>query len=150
MVFIFINDLPNCSCSGHFRIFTDDTNVFFYVNSVDELISIGKIIMTALNSWFTANKMTLNTTKSTFTIFKSSRKMIPNLPEEIKFLDYEIKRTQHIKFLDITLDENLSWNLHIDEVCRKLKSFFHIFFTILGNTSPKKKFNQIIMLLFTL
>merc|ERR1712055_269761 len=35
-----------------------------------------------------------------------------------------------IKFLGITLDENLSWNLHIDEVCRKLKSFFHIFYNI--------------------
>ena len=64
--------------------------------------------MTALNSWFTANKMTLNTDKSTFTIFKSSRKIIPNLPEVIKFLDYEIKRNPHIKFLDITLYENLS------------------------------------------
>merc|ERR1712030_2709 len=47
---IFINDLPNCSDVGfgHFRIFADDTNVFFHVNSVDELKSIGKIIMTAL------------------------------------------------------------------------------------------------------
>ena len=135
---IFINDLPNCSCSGHFRIFADDTNVFFHVNSVEELKAIGTIIMTALITWFTANKMTLNTNKSTFTIFKSSRKIVPNLPEEIKFLDYEIKRTQHIKFLGITLDENLSWNLHIDEVCRKLKSFFHIFYNIREYLSKKE------------
>ena len=135
---IFINDLPKCCDLGYFRIFADDTNVFFHVNSVDELIAIGEIIMTALNSWFTANKMTLNTDKSTFTIFKSSRKIIPDLPEVIKFLDHEIKRTPYIKFLGITLDENLSWNHHIDDVCRKLKSYFHIFYNIREYLSKKE------------
>ena len=135
---IFINDLPNCSLIGFFRIFADDTNVFFHVNNIDELISFGKIIMTALNSWFTANKMTLNTEKSTFTIFKSSRKNIPDLPDKIEFLDHEIKRTPNIKFLGITLDENLSWNDHIDDVCNKLKSFFHIFYNIRDYLSKKE------------
>ena len=135
---IFINDLPNCCDFVFFRIFADDTNVFFHVKSADELREIGKIIMTALNSWFSANKMTLNTDKSTFTIFKSSRKIIPNLPEEIKFLGHEIKRTPYIKFLGITLDENLSWNHHIEDVCRKLKSFFHIFYNIREYLSNKE------------
>ena len=94
--------------------------------------------MTALNSWFSANKMTLNTDKSTFTIFKSSRKIIPNLPEVIKFQGLEIKRTPYIKFLGITLDENLSWNQHIVDVCSKLKSFFHIFYNIREYLSIKE------------
>ena len=86
--------------------------------------------MTALYSWFTANKMTLNTDKSTFTIFKSSRKNIPNLPDSLEFLNHEIKRTPCIKFLGLTIDENLSWNQHIAELCNKLKSLFHIFYNI--------------------
>ena len=94
--------------------------------------------MTALNSWFTANKMTLNTDKSTFTIFKSSRKIVPDLPNNIEFLDYEIKRTPYIKFLGVTLDENLSWNHHIADVCSKLKSFFHIFYNIRDYLSKKE------------
>ena len=94
--------------------------------------------MIALNSWFTANKMTLNTDKSTFTIFKSRRKDIPNLPDKIEFLDFEIKRTPYIKFLGLTLDENLSWNHHIDDVCNKLKSFFHIFYNIRDYLTKKE------------
>ena len=54
--------------------------------------------MTALNSWFSANKMTLNTDKSTFTIVKSSRKIIPKLPKVIKFLGLEIIRSPYINF----------------------------------------------------
>ena len=135
---IFINDLPNCSHLGYFRIFADDTNVFFRVNNVKEVILFAKLIMTALYSWFRANKMTLNADKSTFTIFKSSRKNIPDLPDTIEFLEYEIKRTPFIKFLGITIDENLSWCLHIDDVCNKLRSLFHIFYNIRDYLSKKE------------
>ena len=110
-------------------MFADDTNVFFHFKNIDELLKTGEEIMTALNSWFTVNKMTLNAEKSTFTIFKSSTKAI-NLPDSIKFLDQEIKRTSYIKFLGLTLDENLSWNQHIEGLCNKLKSLFHIFYNI--------------------
>ena len=135
---IFINDLPNCSPLGNFRIFADDTNAFFHCNNIDELISTGKLIMNALNTWFSANKMTLNTDKSTFTIFKSSRKIIPNLPNSLKFLNMEIKRTPTIKFLGLILDENLSWNPHINDLCSKLKSLFHIFYYIRDYISKKE------------
>ena len=143
---IFINDLPNCYHLGNFRIFADDTNVFFHCKNIDELLSTGKDIMTALNSWFTANKMTLNAEKSTFTIFKSSRNNIPNLPSTIKFLDHEIKRTPFIKFLGLTLDENLTWNQHINELCNKLKSLFHIFYNIRDYVST----NEIQAIYYTL
>ena len=135
---IFINDLPNCCPQGNFRIFADDTNVFFHCKKINDLIKIGKTIMIALNAWFTANKMTLNTDKSTFTIFKSSRNYIPNLPDSLEFLNYEIKRSSSIKFLGLTIDENLTWNQHIDELCGKLKSLFHIFYNIREYLSKKE------------
>ena len=86
--------------------------------------------MIQLTTWFKANKLTLNSDKSSFTIFKSNRKSIPNLPDTIEFHDQKIKRTSHIKFLGVTLDENLTWNCHINELCSKLKRLFHIFYNI--------------------
>ena len=83
--------------------------------------------MTQLNSWFDINKLTLNTTKTSFTIFKSNRKKIENIPNKIDFANYTIERTSTIKFLGIILDEHLTWNQHIIEVCNKLKSLFHVF-----------------------
>ena len=71
---LFINDLPNCCPTGKIRIFADDTNVFFHSNNIEDLITNAKRIMLQLNSWFVSNKLTLNTSKSSFTIFKSSRK----------------------------------------------------------------------------
>ena len=127
---LFINDLPKCCPSGKVRIFADDTNVFFHCNNINELIEIGQRIMNQLHTWFSANKLTLNTDKSTFTIFKSKRKIINNLPEHLEFSDYKIKRTSFVKYLGVIIDENLTWDLHINEICTKLKSLFHVFYNI--------------------
>ena len=127
---LFINDLPNCCPSGKIRIFADDTTVFFHSNNIEDLISNAKTIMLQLNSWFDSNKLTLNATKSSFTIFKSSRKKINNLPNSINFLNYRIERKSSIKFLGVILDEHLTWNEHIIEVCNKLQRLFHVFYSI--------------------
>ena len=86
--------------------------------------------MNQLTSWFNANKLTLNAEKSSFTIFKSRGNRSQNLPDHIEFENKQIKRTTHIKFLGITIEENLTWNLHINEICNKLKRLFHIFYNI--------------------
>ena len=127
---LFINDLPNCCPTGKIRIFADDTNVFFHSNNIEDLITNAKMIMLQLNSWFVSNKLTLNTSKSSFTIFKSCRKKINNLPNSIDFLNYNIERKSSVKFLGIILDEHLTWNQHINDLCNKLRSLFHIFYNI--------------------
>ena len=133
---LFINDLPNCCPLGNFRIFADDTNVFVHGDNIDELINACRNIMISLSTWFLANKLTLNTDKSSFTIFKSPRKIV-NLPNSIKFHNHKIDRVSYIKFLGVTLDEDLSFKQHINEVCNKLRNLFHIFYSIRGFLSKE-------------
>ena len=76
-----------------------------------------------------------------------AKKSIPNLPDKIKFMNHEINRTSHIKFLGIILDEFLTWNLHINEICNKLKRCFHIFYNIrhlLSKDNIKTKYYALI------
>ena len=127
---LFINDLYKCCPEGKVRLFADDTTIFFHKNNITDIIATGKNIMTQLNTWLRANKLTLNADKSSFTIFKSNKKIIHNLPDKIEFLGQNIKRSTHNKFLGITLDENLSFSNHITELCNKLKRLFHIFYNI--------------------
>ena len=127
---LFINDLPNSTPIGNFRIFADDTNVFFHCENIHDIIPLGQTIMLGLNSWFKANKMTLNTDKTSFIIFKSKYLNIPNIPNEIEFLNTKITRAAQVKFLGITLDENLNWDTHINEICNRLKALFHVFYSI--------------------
>ena len=86
--------------------------------------------MMQLHNWFHANKLTLNTNKSNFVIFRSPRHNIINVPEKISFLNTEIVRANQVKYLGLILDENLNWNAHISSVCSKLKRYFKVFYSI--------------------
>lgn len=88
---LFINDLYKCCPDGKTRLFVDDTTILFHSNSVDEIKSKSKLIMTQLSNWFKANKLTLNSEKSSFTIFKSPRKVIRNITDQIEFLNQQNK-----------------------------------------------------------
>merc|ERR1711915_10949 len=90
---LFINDLYKCCPDGKVRLFADDTTIFFHKNNIKDIIITGKLIMTQLATWLKANELTLNAEKSYFTIFKSSRKNMQNIPDKTEFLRREIKRS---------------------------------------------------------
>ena len=65
--------------------------------------------------WFQTNKLSLNESKTKFTLFNKSWDK-DNLPLKLplpKINNSEIKRTTSITFLGIMVDENLTWNDHI-------------------------------------
>ena len=88
---IFINDLPNCCPSGNTRIFADDTNIFLISKDIKELENKIKLVMCQLEKWLIINKLTLNTKKSSFTIFRSPRLKIENIPDKITFTSTILK-----------------------------------------------------------
>ena len=127
---LYINDLHKACTTGNTRIFADDTNIFFKCKDIKEITTIGSQIMTQLQGWFKANKLTLNSEKSSFIIFRSKRKKQTNIPEQIKYEDTSINRCNSIKYLGVILDEHLDWNEHIHDLCNKLKRYFKTFYCI--------------------
>ena len=127
---LYINDLHKACSLGHLRIFADDTTVFFRCSTKEEITSKGTQIMSQLNTWFKANKLTLNSGKSTFIVFRSNKNPTTNLPEKINFDNTSIVRSGSSKYLGVTLDEHVTWNQHITEVCNKLKRYFKLFYSI--------------------
>ena len=54
--------------------------------------------MTQLNAWFKANKLTLNSGKSNFIVFRSNKNPIKNLPDKINFENTIITRSESSKY----------------------------------------------------
>ena len=86
--------------------------------------------MAQMNSWFIANKLTLNTSKSSFIVFRSRYSRVNNLPNKFEFAKSEIIRSDTIKYLGMTLDEHLIFNQHVQDVCNSIKRYFKIFYNI--------------------
>ena len=127
---LYINDLHKACNTGNMRIFADDTNIFLKCKDIKEITEIGSQLMTQLQKWFKANKLTLNSEKSNFIVFRSKRRKQENIPEQIKYEDTNISRCKSIKYLGVILDEHLDWNEHIHDLCNKLKRYFKTFYCI--------------------
>lgn len=127
---IYINDLANSCKEGIFRIFADDTGIFFHNHNIASLVATAEKILNKTNEWFSANKLTLNLSKTSYVIFKSKRLTNIDLPNSIKFEEIEIHRETQVKYLGLTLDEHLDWNSHTNDICSKLKRFFPLFYNI--------------------
>ena len=79
--------------------------------------------------WLDANKISLNTKKTEFEIFKSKQKQFDG---EIK-LNLSCKRifpTDSVKYLGVKIDGNLSWKSHLDYLSVKLHRASALLFKI--------------------
>ena len=72
----------------------------------------------------------------------SARLLFPSYQNNINFLNYKIEKTSSLRFLELVLDKNLNFDLHINEVCNKLKTLFHVFYSI-RNFLSKENINTI-------
>ena len=87
--------------------------------NIKTLFQTANIELEKIATWFQANKLSSNESKTKFTLFHKSWDK-DNLPLKLPILkinNFEIKRTTSIKFLGIMVDENLTWNdqIHILE-----------------------------------
>ena len=104
---IYINDLQNVLEVPPI-LYADDTTIISSNKSLTTLQSnIQEELLTA-KSWFNQNQLRLNESKTENIIFGLSSKYV------------SLDNTKYVKLLGMCLDCNLSWNVHIDSVIKKL------------------------------
>ena len=123
---IYINDLLNCSNFGQFILFADDTNIFVSGESQEAAVAKANVLLTSVSSYMYANKLHINMKKSCYMHFKPKgghsnqpNGIISTTP--VKINDYEIKEVDETKFLGVIIDNNLSWQPHLDSLAKKLR-----------------------------
>ena len=76
--------------------------------------------MEKVQSWFLANKLQINYTKTSYMIFKSRNLNFDHNLINININNTEIKRVNHVKFLGVVIDDNLTWKEHINCISLKI------------------------------
>ena len=112
---IYINDIQYSSKILSFILFADDSNIFLSHSDPHVLLRILNTELKYVSHWMKANKLSLNLLKTKFMLFSNS---ISNLPGDIIFDDTILVKVNSIKFLGLTIDDNLSWKIHIDNVSK--------------------------------
>ena len=96
------------------KLFADDSNIFVAGKNYDDLRSESQISLNLLSQWFLQNRLTINISKTCYTIFKRNEKEI--VPNDFKLLinNIPLKRVEQCKYLGITIDSKLNWADHIE------------------------------------
>jgi hypothetical protein len=118
---IYINDLNKAS-KLTIIMYADDTNLFHTNFDLIELFKTVNKELRHVSNWFKCNKLTLNTNKTKWVLFHSitKKRFLPSKLPQIFIDQNEIKRDFVTKFLGVYLDENITWNHHIDYISNKI------------------------------
>ena len=120
---IYINDLPNSLRGAVPRMFADDTNLTLSAKTLTELKLALTPELNNLSCWLKANKLSLNVAKTELMIIGSRQRLSAQCDDvEIRIDDQIIKRVDHTKSLGLTIDAQLSWGKHVEEICKKVSS----------------------------
>jgi len=114
---MFINDLPNCQRVAGPKMFADDIIITLSAKTVADLKLAVSSELNNLTCW-RGNKLSLNAAKTEQMIIGSRQRLNAQCEEiDISIDDRTIKRVDHTKSLGLTIDAQLSWSKHVDEIC---------------------------------
>lgn len=120
---IYINDLPQYIRDCLLVLYADDTQILLTgdIDQIDELLKRAENILITAKTFFNNNGLLLNESKTQF-IFLGSRQYISRIPENssIRFNNIMLTPSQNVKNLGVYMDSSLTFNVHIDELQKKV------------------------------
>ena len=94
--------------------------------------SIAALLTRKLNriaSWLYQNRLILNVDKSTFITFGNYRDSVPD-ELQVGINGCDLKRVSSCKYLGLTYDFNLKWDVYINDTVKKLKYLVYVFYKL--------------------
>ena len=99
--------------------YADDTTIFACDSDVNKVKYKLEADASRLSKWFVDNLMKLNDAKCHFMLFGHNSPGI-----SVNIGTSNIEQSDKEKLLGVTLDKNLDFNCHVEEICKKLAKNF--------------------------
>lgn len=125
---IYINHLLSLNIKGSIISFADDTAVFYQSESWTDLKQKISQDFIHIIEWFDCNLLTINYSKTCFVPFSCYENSLPDfnvLQLRVNNKIIEINRARHIKYLGITIDDTMKWNIHIQNIIKSLRPILY-------------------------
>ena len=115
---LYFNDLISIFNKAIMIHFADDTHLSFASKKLSTTESVMNYEFKKIAKWLRSNKLSSNSGKSELVIFRS--KTIKELDEIIKINKSKLSPVLNVNYLGVVLDEFLSWEAHVNNLCKKL------------------------------
>ena len=119
MYIIYVNDIISSIRNCKYYLYADDT-IIYTSGKIHECTQRLNADLSLFKKWCTKNKLTLNVKKTKYSIFglKSQTRKIAN--HNLYIDNIKVDRVFSYKYLGITLDVNLNYNKHLENVIRTI------------------------------
>lgn len=114
---LYINDMSKSCGPLNCIHYADDTTLYLSHSSAVVLSSLISDSLKSLECWLQANRLSLNVNKTSYMV-------ISNLCNDnfspVFMGNVELNRVLSCKFLGLTIDSNLNFKLHVDNICKRI------------------------------
>ena len=118
---IYINDLPSIEKTMKTFMYADDSHLFFTGNSCETAINLAIDNMKKVAKWFQCNRLSLNFDKTKYLIFNYNiHRTIENKLPDMLINSQNIEQVTSAIFLGYTIQRDLKWDGHIQNISRKI------------------------------
>ena len=120
---LYINDLVNASDTATPFLFADDTTALYSGSDLNLLFPIINLDLDNILTWCKVNKISLNLSKTKYMVFNPKLISLSSSQKSactLVFGSDRLEMVSNTKFLGITIDDTLSWRLHIEQLCAKV------------------------------
>jgi len=110
----YVSDLPKCLQFAKCLMYADDTKIFMAVHKISDCLLLQQDL-NSLYEWCKKWKLSLN-------LDKCEIMSVSNRVNTVEFNyhigDVELERVNHVTDLGVVFENNMSFNLHIDKICK--------------------------------
>ena len=123
---IYVNDLSSQVTGGLLLQYADDTTIICSAPTKDDVASLMNSQLKLIDQWTSANKMTVNYSKSSVMWFRVSNRRLPHGYPPIMMDDVILSVVPKQKYLGLIFDERLTWYCHVSKVCKSMSYYLHL------------------------
>ena len=106
--------------------FADDCVALIGGTNLHQMMSRIQKVVTKLEEWGLTCGLTFNPSKTEVLIFTKSTLKASQYPNKLIVGDHPVPFTQSARYLGVTLDSKLTWNLHFSKQITKCKKYLHM------------------------
>ena len=120
--------MPYSTQNLNYILFADDTSVFCKGPDPSTLFNFVNSQLCKISQWMKSNKLILNIHKTNYIIFGTKTNISSDL--NLFYRNEKIARVFHTKFLGVVIDDKLSWNQHVNNLCNTLSKNIGILYRL--------------------
>ena len=105
-------------------MYADDTEIYASSKHGDELVANLNCDLENVHKWIVQKRLQIHPTKTKYMYIGSSYNTSSN---PILINNIPVPRTENYTCLGVSLDERLTWEKHIDTICRGRNTLYRLF-----------------------